>query len=141
MVHCGPLVDRGATALGMGSTARQAPSPVEDGRECPYGPTPRPRLALHGKNAVDGDRRAGHEIRGRARQKNRDPGEIRRITPAARGRTGGHALVQAGHLASGVPRRSVSIQPGSTALTWMFSFAQAVAQARVSCMIPPLLAA
>src|SRR5262249_4069557 len=37
--------------------------------------------------------------------------------------------------------RSVSIQPGSTALTWMFSFAHAVTQARVNCTMPPLLAA
>ena len=46
------------------------------------------------------------------------------------------------HLA-GVRRlvRSVSIQPGSTALTWMLSFAQAVAIARVICTMPPLLEA
>ncbi len=36
---------------------------------------------------------------------------------------------------------SVSIQPGSTALTWMLSLAQAVASALVSCTMPPLLAA
>src|SRR5258708_6748058 len=37
--------------------------------------------------------------------------------------------------------RAVSIQPGSTALTWMLSFAHAVAMARLSCTMPPLLAA
>jgi len=37
--------------------------------------------------------------------------------------------------------RSVSIQPGRTALAWMLSAAQAHAQARVNCTIPPLLAA
>jgi hypothetical protein len=35
----------------------------------------------------------------------------------------------------------VSIQPGSTALTWMFSRAQAVAIALVIWTMPPLLAA
>jgi hypothetical protein len=35
---------------------------------------------------------------------------------------------------------AVSIQPGSTAFTWMLSFAQAQASARVSCTMPPLLA-
>ena len=35
---------------------------------------------------------------------------------------------------------AVSIQPGSTAFTWMLSFAQAVASARVSWTMPPLLA-
>src|SRR3954469_4474451 len=35
--------------------------------------------------------------------------------------------------------RSVSIHPGSTALTWILSFAQAVAIARVICTMPPLL--
>lgn len=34
---------------------------------------------------------------------------------------------------------SVSIQPGSTALTWMLSFAHAVAIARDICTMPPLL--
>ena len=33
------------------------------------------------------------------------------------------------------------IQPGSTALTWMLSFAQAFAQTLVNCTMPPLLAA
>src|ERR1700722_1915392 len=33
--------------------------------------------------------------------------------------------------------RSVSIQPGNTALTWIFSLAHAVASARVICTIPP----
>src|SRR6202035_2833582 len=37
--------------------------------------------------------------------------------------------------------RSVSIQPGSTALAWMLSAAQAHAQERVNCTMPPLLAA
>ena len=37
--------------------------------------------------------------------------------------------------------RSVSIQPGSTELTWMLSLAQAVASARLSCTMPPLEAA
>ena len=37
--------------------------------------------------------------------------------------------------------RSVSIQPGSIALTWMLSAAQATAQERVNCTMPPLLAA
>src|SRR5882757_21541 len=37
--------------------------------------------------------------------------------------------------------RSVSIQPGSTALAWMLSAAQAQAQERVNCTMPPLLAA
>src|SRR5262245_12327253 len=37
--------------------------------------------------------------------------------------------------------RSVSIQPGSTALTWMLSLAQAVARARLNCTMPPLEAA
>ena len=37
--------------------------------------------------------------------------------------------------------RSVSIQPGRMALTWMLSGAQALAQARVYCTMPPLLAA
>src|SRR5262245_14854105 len=55
----------------------------------------RAQLALHGEASIDGDRRPRHEIRGRARQKNRDPGEILRITPAARGRTREHALVEA----------------------------------------------
>ena len=36
--------------------------------------------------------------------------------------------------------RSVSIHPGSTALTWIPSFAQAVASDFVSCTMPPLLA-
>src|SRR5207245_5904489 len=36
---------------------------------------------------------------------------------------------------------SVSIQPGRTALTWMWSRAQADAIAFVSCTMPPLLAA
>jgi hypothetical protein len=36
---------------------------------------------------------------------------------------------------------SVSIQPGSTALTWMLSFAQALAQTLENCTMPPLLAA
>ena len=36
---------------------------------------------------------------------------------------------------------AVSIQPGCTALTWMLSLAQAVASARLSCTMPPLLAA
>ena len=53
-----------------------------------------------------------------------------------------HLLVQSRHLR---PRplsvSSVSIQPGSTAFTWMPSFAHAVASARVSCTTPPLLAA
>jgi len=35
---------------------------------------------------------------------------------------------------------AVSIQPGSTAFTWMWSLAQAQASARVSCTMPPLLA-
>ena len=35
---------------------------------------------------------------------------------------------------------SVSIQPGSTALTWMLSLAQAVASDLVSWTMPPLLA-
>jgi hypothetical protein len=35
----------------------------------------------------------------------------------------------------------VSIQPGNTALTWMLSFAQAVALARGIGMMPPLLEA
>src|SRR5882762_8823876 len=34
---------------------------------------------------------------------------------------------------------SVSIQPGSTAFTWMLSLAQAVASDLVSCTSPPLL--
>src|SRR3954471_4863411 len=37
--------------------------------------------------------------------------------------------------------RSVSIQPGSTALAWILSGAQATAQDRVNCTMPPLLAA
>src|ERR1700728_1439863 len=37
--------------------------------------------------------------------------------------------------------RSVSIQPGNTAFTWMLSFAQAVAIARLICTMPPLLEA
>ncbi len=37
--------------------------------------------------------------------------------------------------------RLVSIQPGSTALTWMSSFAQALARALVSWTMPALLAA
>src|SRR4030088_2419403 len=37
--------------------------------------------------------------------------------------------------------RSVSIQPGNTALAWMLSAAQATAQERVNCTMPPLLAA
>src|SRR4051794_12911652 len=36
--------------------------------------------------------------------------------------------------------RSVSIQPGSTALAWMLSAAHAHAQERVNCTMPPLLA-
>src|SRR2546426_12780412 len=36
---------------------------------------------------------------------------------------------------------AVSIQPGSTALTWMLSCAQAEAHALVNCTIPPLEAA
>src|SRR3954470_14083275 len=37
--------------------------------------------------------------------------------------------------------RSVSIQPGRMALAWMLSAAQATAQERVNCTMPPLLAA
>src|SRR3954451_17269771 len=37
--------------------------------------------------------------------------------------------------------RSVSIQPGRMALTWMLSGAHATAQERVNCTMPPLLAA
>src|SRR3979411_564756 len=37
--------------------------------------------------------------------------------------------------------KSVSIQPGRIALAWMLSAAQAQAQERVNCTMPPLLAA
>src|SRR5262249_60153312 len=37
--------------------------------------------------------------------------------------------------------RSVSIQPGRIALTWMLSFAHAIAIERASCTMAPLLAA
>jgi hypothetical protein len=51
-------------------------------------------LALHRIAAIDGDRRAGHEIRRRARQEDRDPGMIGRRAPAPGRGAREDALVQ-----------------------------------------------
>ena len=61
------------------------------------------------------------------------------VAPAAGRGARRHALVQPRHLRRARRVSSVSIQPGSTALTWMLSVAHAVAIARVSCTMPPLL--
>src|SRR5262249_22267726 len=97
------------------STSWQADYPIFRGvkrttREWTLAARPRAQLALHGEASIDGDRRARHEIRGSARQKNRDPGEILRITPTARGRPREHALVEAVHLAPGLARQ-IGIDP------------------------------
>src|SRR5262249_12417005 len=55
--------------------------------------------ALHRGTAVDRNRRAGHEVRGGAREKHRDAGKILRIAPAASRRAREHALVQSLNLA------------------------------------------
>ncbi len=56
------------------------------------------------------------------------------------GRPRQHTLVQALQLLPCRRVRSVSIQPGSTALTWMLSGAQPTASDLVNCTMPPLLA-
>ena len=48
--------------------------------------------------------------------------------------------MESGDLPAGPCVSSVSIQPGSTALTWMLSRAHALAADFVSCTMPPLLA-
>ncbi len=60
----------------------------------------------------------------------RDPREIADLAPARRRRSRQHAFMQPGHLLARAVVRSVSIQPGRMALTWMLSGAQAQAQAR-----------
>ena len=99
------------------------------------------RLSLHRKPAVDRDRGAGDKIRRRTAEKHRNAGKVLRIAPAAGRRAAEHALMQASTSRRAFLVRSVSIQPGSTAFTWILSFAHAVAQARPNCTMPPLLAA
>ena len=117
------------------------------GRSCPPSAPPpqagmplRPRC-LHRKPAIDRDRGTGDEIRRGAGEKHRDAGEILPLAPAAGRRAAEHALVQPRHLAPRALLSSVLIQPGRIAFTWMLSFAQAVAQERPNCTMPPLLAA
>ena len=89
--------------------------------------------------AVDRDRRAGDEIRGRRGEEHRDAGEVVGHAPAPGRGARQDPLVQPVDLARASRVSSVSIQPGSTALTWMLSLAQAVASDLVICTMPPLL--
>ena len=107
-----------------------------------HSPRLRSAYAHDRKAAVDGNGGAGDEVRRARRLRNTAMPAKSPIAPHRAAGVRASTLSCRPSICSRARLvRSVSIQPGSTALTWMLSAAQATAQERVNCTMPPLLAA